>query len=43
MSHPEQETLLELAAAYALGALSPEETRRFEAFLADSQATVMFK
>jgi anti-sigma-K factor RskA len=38
MSHPEQETLLELAAAYALGALSPEETRRFEAFLADSPA-----
>jgi anti-sigma-K factor RskA len=36
MSHPEQETLLDLAAAYALGALSVEEARRFEAFLAGS-------
>ena len=37
MSHPEQEALQDLAAAYALGALSPEEARRFEAFLADSR------
>ncbi len=36
MSHPEQDGLQDLAAAYALGALSPEETRRFEAFLAGS-------
>ena len=36
MSHPEQDTLLDLAAAHALGALSPEEARRFEAFLAGS-------
>jgi anti-sigma-K factor RskA len=36
MSHPEQETLQDLAAAYALGALSPEEARRFEAFLPSS-------
>jgi anti-sigma-K factor RskA len=36
MSHPEQETLQDLAAAYALGALSPEEARRFEAMLAGS-------
>ena len=36
MSHPEQETLQDLAAAYALGALSPDEARRFEAFLAGS-------
>jgi len=36
MSHPEQETPQDLAAAYALGALSPEEARRFEAFLAGS-------
>ena len=36
MSHPEQETLLDLAPAYALGALSPEETRRFEEFLTGS-------
>ena len=36
MSHPEQETLLDLAAAYALGALSSEEARRFETFLAGS-------
>jgi anti-sigma-K factor RskA len=36
MSHPEQETLQDLAAAYALGALSSEEARRFESFLAGS-------
>jgi anti-sigma-K factor RskA len=36
MSYPEQDTLLDLAAAYALGALSSEEARRFEAYLADS-------
>jgi anti-sigma-K factor RskA len=36
MSHPEQGGLQDLAAAYALGALSPEETRGFEAFLAGS-------
>jgi anti-sigma-K factor RskA len=36
MSHPEQDTLLDLAAAYALGALSSEEARRFEAYLAGS-------
>jgi anti-sigma factor RsiW len=36
MSHPEQDTLLDLAAAYALGALSSEETQRFEAYLAGS-------
>jgi anti-sigma-K factor RskA len=36
MSHPEQDALQDLAAAYALGALSPEEARRFEAFLAGS-------
>ena len=36
MSHPEQDTQLDLAAAYALGALSSEEARRFEAFLAGS-------
>jgi anti-sigma-K factor RskA len=34
MSHPEQETPQDLAAAYALGVLSPEEARRFEAYLA---------
>jgi anti-sigma-K factor RskA len=39
MSHPEQESLRDLAAAYALGALGPEETRDFEAFLADSPET----
>ena len=33
MSHPEHETPQDLAAAYALGALSPEETKEFEAFL----------
>ena len=36
MSHPEQDSPQDLAAAYALGALSPEETRRFEAYLAGS-------
>jgi anti-sigma-K factor RskA len=36
MSHPEQDTLLDLAAAYALGSLSSEEARRFEAYLAGS-------
>jgi anti-sigma-K factor RskA len=36
MSHPEHESLQDLAAAYALGALSPEEARRFEAHLAGS-------
>jgi anti-sigma-K factor RskA len=36
MSHPEQESPLDLAAAYALGALAPEEARRFEAYLAGS-------
>jgi anti-sigma-K factor RskA len=39
MSHPEQETPQDLAAAYALGALSPEEAKRFEAFLAGSPET----
>lgn len=36
MSHPEQESPQDLAAAYALGALSAEETHRFEAYLAGS-------
>ena len=36
MSQPEQETLQDLAAAYALGALSPEEAGRFEAYLEGS-------
>ena len=36
MSHPEQETPQDLAAAYVLGALSTEEARRFEAYLVDS-------
>ena len=36
MTLPEHDSPQELAAAYALGALSPEETRRFEAFLAGS-------
>jgi anti-sigma-K factor RskA len=36
MTHPEHETPLDLAPAYALGALSPEEARAFEAFLATS-------
>jgi anti-sigma-K factor RskA len=37
MSHPaEAESPRDLAAAYALGALAPDEARRFEAFLAGS-------
>lgn len=36
MTPPEHESLQELAPAYALGALSPDEARRFEAFLAGS-------
>jgi anti-sigma-K factor RskA len=36
MSHPEHESLQNLAAAYALDALTPEESGRFEAFLATS-------
>ena len=36
MSHPEQDSPQDLAAAYALGALSPEEARRFETYLAGS-------
>ncbi len=36
MSHPEHDAPQDLAAAYALGALSPEESRRFEAYLAGS-------
>jgi anti-sigma-K factor RskA len=37
MSHPvEPDSPRDLAAAYALGALAPEEARRFEAFLAGS-------
>jgi len=36
MSHSEQASPRDLAAAYALGALGPEETREFEAFLATS-------
>ncbi len=36
MSHPEHETPQDLAAAFALGALSPEETKEFEAFLKGS-------
>lgn len=36
MSQPEQDSPQDLAAAYALGALSPEEARRFEAYLAGS-------
>jgi anti-sigma-K factor RskA len=36
MSHPEQESPQDLAAAYALGALSPDEARRFETYLAGS-------
>lgn len=34
--NPPDEPLRDLAAAYALGALSPEETRAFEAYLASS-------
>jgi anti-sigma-K factor RskA len=36
MSSEEQQSVRDLAAAYALGALSSEETREFEAFLATS-------
>jgi anti-sigma-K factor RskA len=36
MSNPEPESPQDLAAAYALGALEPEEARRFEAYLAGS-------
>jgi anti-sigma-K factor RskA len=36
MSHPGQDSPQDLAAAYALGALEPEEARRYEAFLAES-------
>lgn len=36
MSTPDDTTLRDLAAAYALGALPPEEARAFEAFLATS-------
>jgi anti-sigma-K factor RskA len=39
MSHPEQGSVRDLAAAYVLGALGPEETRDFEAFLAGSPET----
>jgi len=40
MSHPvEPDSPRDLAAAYALGALAPEEARRFEAFLAGSPET----
>jgi anti-sigma-K factor RskA len=37
MSRPEHGTPQDLAAAYALGSLSAEETRRFEAYLAGSR------
>jgi len=36
MNQPEHDTLQDLAAAYALGALSADEVRRFEAYLAGS-------
>ena len=36
MSHPGQESVRDLAAAYALGALGPEEMREFETLLAGS-------
>jgi anti-sigma-K factor RskA len=36
MSTPDDGSIRDLAAAYALGALSPEETRAFEAYLAGS-------
>jgi anti-sigma-K factor RskA len=39
MSQADQETPQDLAAAYALGVLSPEESRRFEAFLSGSPET----
>ena len=36
MTGPNSDAPLDLAAAYALGALSPDEAQRFEAFLATS-------
>ena len=39
MSEPHDTSMRELAAAYALGALSPEETQAFEAYLATSPET----
>ena len=39
MTAPGQDPIQDLAAAYALGALSPDEVSRFEAFLATSPAT----
>lgn len=39
MSNPERESLRDLAAAYALGALDADEARRFEVFLATSPET----
>ena len=39
MNHSDQESPEDLVAAYALGALGPEEARAFEAFLADSPET----
>ncbi len=39
MSTPDDATFRDLAAAYALGALPPEEARAFEAFLATSPET----
>jgi len=39
MSRPEQGSLRDLAPAYALGALGPEEMRDFEAFMAGSPET----
>lgn len=39
MTDPGQESLHDLAAAYALGALSADETQRFEAFMATSPET----
>lgn len=38
MNAPDEVPLQDLAAAYALGALSPEETQAFEAYLAGSEA-----
>lgn len=39
MSDPGTESMRDLAAAYALGALAPEESRRFETYLAGSPQT----
>lgn len=36
MTGPEQDSVRDLAAAYALGALSPDEAQRYEAYLATS-------